>query len=288
MASGGVTSRNTRQGFRSEYIVKYIFSAFGTAVDVSAENDLGLDLICNLTSFEGQLIVYKSTYGIQVKSKGTPFTYRGKQATTWLSKLEFPILLVEVDKASSTIKVYSTWNLSRFLLGQNSDEVVKYPEVILFDTSDTEELMKPDCISGLVPVGKPILEFSFQDIDDSEKCENLYQVLGEWLEMDNKNYSYRRAGVSTVFGYTRWETNRKPSEFHVWYKPYFYSPHHNENIMKLLSEVWPVLGLYHKHCNNNQGIEPFKTTFNDLLTFASKHLFNRFGEFERGIFDKEL
>ena len=40
MASGGVTARNTRQGFRSEYIVKYIFSAFGTAVDVSAENDL--------------------------------------------------------------------------------------------------------------------------------------------------------------------------------------------------------------------------------------------------------
>lgn len=288
MASGGVTARNTRQGFRSEYIAKYIFSAFGTAVDVSSENDIGLDLLCNLTYDQNKLIVYKSSYGIQVKSKGKPFKYSGKKATTWLSKLEFPLILVEVDKPNSSLKVYSTWNLNRYLLGLHSDNEANFPEEILFDTTSTEDLNVPDCEKGIIPVGKPILEFKYHDIDDKDRCDSFYEILSEWLDIENKNYALRRAGVSSAFGYIKWETNRKPSEFHVWYKPYFFSPHHTERIMKLLTEIWPVLGLYHKASSNNGVQEPFRSAFNDLFAFAQKHLFDKFGDFEKGVFDKEL
>ena len=288
MASGGVTARNTRQGFRSEYIAKYIFSAFGTAVDVSSENDIGLDLLCSLTYDQGKLIVYKSSFGVQVKSGSKPFKYSGKKATTWLKKLEFPLILAKIDKKKSKIKIYSTWNLNRYTLGLSSDDESKYPDEIVFDTTMTKDLKEPDCAKGIIPVGNPILEFNFPDIDNSEKCSNFYNVLSEWLDMDNKNYALRRAGVSSAFGFTRWETNRKPSEFHVWYKPYFYSPHHTDKIMELLKETWPALGLYHKASSDNGKTEPFKSTFNDLLAFAKKYLFNKFGDFEKGIFDKEL
>lgn len=288
MASGGVTARNTRQGFRSEYIAKYIFSAFGTAVDISSENDIGLDLLCNLTYDQNKLIVYKSSYGIQVKSEGTPFRYSGKQATTWLSKLEFPLVLVTVDKIKSRIKVYSTWNLNRYLLGLHSDNETSYPDVLTFDTSNTSSLNAPDYNKGIIPVGKPILDFKFMDIDDSETCSNLYAVLSEWLELENKNYAIRRAGVSMAFGYTNWETNKKPSEEGEWYKPYFYSPFHTEKIMNLLTEVWPVLGLYYKESSKHNADEAFRSTFNDLFVFAEKHLSKRFGDFEKGIFDKQL
>lgn len=288
MASGGVTARNTRQGFRSEYIAKYIFSAFGTAVDVSSENDIGLDLLCNLTYDQNKLIVYKSSYGIQVKSKGKPFKYSGKQATTWLSKLEFPLILVEVDKPNSSLKVYSTWNLNRYILGLHSKNEESYPEHVTFDTAFSDTLVEPDCSKGIVPVGKPILEFEFKDIDDPVKCNNFYEVLSEWLELENRNYSLRRAGVSSTFGYINWETNRKPSEFHVWYKPYFYSPFHTEEIMKLITEIWPALGLYHKASSNNGANEPFRSTYNDLYEFAQKYLIDRFGGFEKDVFDKQL
>lgn len=288
MASGGVTARNTRQGFRSEYIAKYIFSAFGTAINVTSENDIGLDLLCNLTFDQNKLIVYKSSFGIQVKSKGKQFKYSGKQATTWLSKLEFPIILAEIDKPNSKIKIYSTWNVNRYILGFFSDDESRFPEEILFDTTVTEDLLEPKCAEGIIPVGKPILEFNFQDIDDAEKCNNFYNVLSEWLEIDNKNYALRRAGVSSAFGYINWETNINPSVSHVWYKPYFYSPHHTEKITNLLSELWPVLGLYNKESSDNGTIEPFRSTFNDLLQFANKYLVDKFGDFEKGIFDKEL
>jgi len=288
MASGGVTARNTRQGFRSEYIAKYIFSAFGTAVEVTSENDIGLDLLCNLTYDQDKLIVYKSTYGIQVKSSGATFKYSGKLATSWLSKMEFPLLLVEIDKEQSTVKVYSTWNLNRFILGLHTDDESNYPEEVIFDTTSTDVLIEPDCSNGIVPVGRAILDFKFQDIDDSVTCNNLYSVLSEWLEIDDKNYAMRRDGVSMVYGYIKWETNIQPSKQSVWYKPYFFSSHHIENIMQLLSKIWPVLGLYHKIGSEKGTVEPFTSTYNDLLAFAKKHLHHKFDEYEKGIFDKEL
>jgi len=288
MASGGITARNTRQGLRSEYIAKYIFSAFGTAVEVTSGNDIGIDLLCNLTFDQGKLIVYKSTYGIQVKSRGAEFKYSGKVATGWLSKMEFPLLLVEIDKGQSAVKVYSTWNLNRYILGLHTDEEGSYPDEVIFDTTITDVLTEPDCTKGIVPVGKPILEFNFTDIDDSLTCNNLCSVLNDWLEIDDKNYAMRRAGVSMAYGYTKWETNKKPTEQGVWYKPYFYSSHHTEKIMKLLSEIWPVLGLYHKESSKDGSLEPFRSIFNDLFVFAHKHLFQKFGDFEKGVFDKEL
>jgi len=288
MASGGVTARNTRQGFRSEYIVKYIFSAFGTATDVSTENDLGIDLLCNLTTFDGLIITHKFTYGIQVKSAGAQFVYHGKQASTWLSKLEFPLLLVEVDKADSRIKVFSTWNLNRYLLDFHTEDEQAYPENLIFTTALDGELNPPDCASGNIPVGKPILDFVYSDIDDKDKCDNFYKVLSEWLEFDHKNYLLRRTGVPCAYGYTNWDTNRSPKEFHVWHKPYFYSPFHTEKIKILLAEAFVPLGLYNRASSNGGQILGFKEEFNDLKAIVDKYLLDKMDDFGKNTFKDEI
>lgn len=288
MASGGVTARNTRQGFRSEYIVKYIFSAFGTAVDVSSENDIGLDLLCNLTSFEGKLIVYKSTYGIQVKSKGTPFKYSGKQATTWLSKLEFPILLVEVNKESSRVKVYSTWNINKYILGFFSDDESKFPETLEFIPSNEESLQPPDSLAGKIPIGKPILDFHYSDIDDADKCNLYHEILTEWLEMDNKNYTLRRAGISRTYGYIEWETNKKPSIGSKWDEQFYYSPYNYEKTNGMLAYANTAQGVYLKNNSNNGQIEHFKTSFNDLRSFVIKYLEDKMERFGKDLFKDEI
>ncbi|MCX6272567.1 MAG: hypothetical protein NTU44_15380 [Bacteroidetes bacterium] len=289
MASGGVTARNTRQGFRSEYIVKYIFSAFGTAVDVSAENDLGIDLLCNLTSFDGLLITYKSTYGIQVKSKGATFKYSGKQATKWLSKLEFPLLLVEVDKHNSRIKVYSTWNLNKYLLGLYTDDEDKYPEEIEFIQSNSGKLDPPDCADGKIPVGVPILDFHYSDVDNDEKRKIFHAVISKWLEVDNENYRLRRAGVARTFGYNTWVTNEPITDGRdEWDLRYYYSPFHSSVFKKLLAHVITAQGVY---CLENTGTEkrePFKTEFNDFRYLATKYLQEYMGDFEKNVFKSEI
>jgi hypothetical protein len=286
--SGGITARNTRQGYRAEYIVKYIFTAFGTAVDVSAENDLGLDLLCNLTSFDGLVIIYKSSFGIQVKCKGYLFKYKGKQATKWLSKLEFPILLVEVDKENSNIKVFSTWNLNRFLLGFHSDDENNYPDQVVFDTNDYGELKDPNLQTGEIPVGKPIVEFNYTDINDEDKCKLYHEVLTEWLEMDDNNYKLRRAGISRAYGFINWTTNAKPSNGVGFNIHYSYSPYHNNKINELLKYALAAQGLYYKHSSDGGKNEDFKKRFNELKLFVDKYIKGEMGDYEKGIFEADL
>jgi len=288
MASGGVTARNTRQGFRSEYIVKYIFSAFGTTVDVSAENDLGLDLLCNLTSFQGHLIIYKSTFGIQVKSKGTPFKYSGKQATTWLSKMEFPFLLAEVDKANSKIKVFSTWGINKYLINIHTDDEGTFPENVEFITSDDDGLQPPNSETGVIPVGKPILDFHYSDIDNKMKLNQYYEVLSEWLQMDNENYKLRRAGVSRSYGFNSWTTNQKPSLGHGFDLFYTFSPFHNANINKLIIHSLTVQGMYYKASSDNGNNEHFKLKYNSLRKFVVENLLQEMNDFEKDIFKNDL
>lgn len=286
--SGGSGSRYTRQGFRSEYIVKYIFSAFGTAVDVSAENDLGIDLFCNLVTFDNKLIIFKSTYGIQVKSKGKPFEYRGTQATKWLSTLEFPILLVEVDKANSLIKIFSTWNLNLYIIGLHTEDENQYPKKILFDTNDYGELPPPDCKNGTIPVGKPIIEFHYSEIGKEDRCSLFHEILTEWLDMDHTNYRLRRAGVSRVYGFPNWETNQKPSDLPDWTLKYVYSPFHNKKINKLLVHALTVTGNYNKESSNGGLIDSFKDNYNDLREYVMKYLWNDMEDYEKSVFNDPL
>lgn len=286
--SGGVTARNTRQGFRSEYIARYIFSAFGTAVEVSQGNDIGIDILCSLTYNEGKLIIVKSSYGVQVKSKNSKFKYKGKQATTWLSKLEYPLLLASVDKKGSKIKIYSTWNLNRYLLSLHTEDEQKFPDEICFVTSKVDGYSEPDN-RGNIPVGKPILEFDFSDINNNSMLNKYYKVLSEWLEIDNRNYLLRRAGISCAFGYTKWETNQSIDEsIRTWYKPYFYSPYHIERIKEFLAEAFVPIGLYNKGLKDGDQSQRYKDEFNDLKRYIDKYLFDKMGDHGKDLFKYEI
>ncbi len=287
--SGGITARNTREGLRSEYIAEYIFSAFGTCIQATPGNDLGIDLICNLTKFEGKLITFKSSYGVQVKSKGKLFKYSGKQATTWLSKMEFPLLLAEIDKRNSYIKMYSTWNLNNYILGFHGGSEHSFPDEVVFSTSDISILPMPDNKRGLIPVGKPILEFDIKELGNEISRESFWGILDEWLEFDNRNYLLRRAGISCSFGYIEWETNKKLSKSRVkWDKKYFYSNHHANENKKTIAEAFISLALFYKKWYEEKPQDNLKLEFNALREYATQFLKDDLGDFGLNLFKDSI
>lgn len=246
--SGGLTARNFREGFRSENLAEYVFSAFGSAVQVTHGNDLGIDLLCNLARFEGNMIFFESTYGVQIKSSGSPFVYKGKQASKWLSKLEYPLILADVNKETSLIKIYSTWNINNYLLDFHSEEENNYPIQLIFNTDSCvgSKLNQHDRATGLIPVGHPILEFEIKDLGVDIKREKYQKILSQWLDFDNENYKLRRSGIPYVFGYITWQTNEEISEKNVFDTKYFYSIHHTSKIRNLLRKGLTSLGLFNK------------------------------------------
>jgi hypothetical protein len=289
--SGGTTARNPREGFRSEYIAEYVFSAFGTAVPVIQGNDIGIDIICNLTNFVGHLIYFESSYGVQVKSKDTAFEFNGTQATAWLSKLEYPLLLAEVDKAEGLIKIYSTWNLNRYLLALHSESENTFPAQIKFELGNDPsiDLKEPDPSTGNIPVGVPILEIRIQDLGKDENRANYLKILSEWLKIDNENYVNRRAGLPMVFGYTRWKTNTPlANDYRIWYRPYYYSAFHETKAKKLIANAFVALGIYHKAICSQSGSEESRNEFNALQRYASNYLTNQMNDEGKNLFKIEL
>ncbi len=287
--SGGLLAYNFREGFRSEYLAEYVFSAFGPSLSISRENDYGLDLICNLAFQERQQMNIEMTYGVQVKSEGTDFKYRGRQAVDWLFSLEFPLLLAVVSKTESKIKIYSTWNLNLFLLSIEKGNENTYPEELFFLPTNDPKLKGPDKKTGLIPLGLPILEFNIMDIGDKEIKEKYQNILKEWLDFEVANYSLRRAGVSRVFGYIKWETNKSLKEgCRTWYRPYFYSPQHNEDSKRIISEAAIVMGLYLKNSYHLTSQQVFKDEFNELRNYISKYCASNMDDWSQDIFKDEI
>jgi hypothetical protein len=278
--SGGLTTYNIREGFRSEYLAHFAFSAFGPSNPIQREDDFGLDLICNLSEQEGKMLIIKSTYGVQVKSKGAEFKYKGKQATEWLSSLEFPVLFAEVSKEEFLIKIYSCWNINRYLLGLNLSDKESYPEEITFTTEENEvsELPFPDLEKGIIPLGHPIINCKISDLTNQEIRTKFWEILKEWLEFDNENYKNRRAGASLSFGYTSWKTNEPLSRsLRVWNKQYYYSPQKTVEQKKLLYECSILLALYYK---NNGILDAYKS----LKEFIEINLNENLDDFGKELF----
>jgi len=177
--SGGIITYNLREGYRSESLAQYILSAFGPCIPITREDDYGIDLLCNLAERNGVMQIIKTAYGVQVKSDGTDFEFRGVQAIEWLLNFEFPFLLCVVNKGTASIEIFSTWNVNKLLLMLDPNNKSNFPELIKFVPDSNETLGEPT-INGkeaIVPIGKPILSFNVTEIGDSTKRANYWKIL---------------------------------------------------------------------------------------------------------------
>ena len=238
--SGGVLSRNTRQGLRSETLARFALSAFGPATDVEARDDHGVDLVCATSRPIGKLVHVGPGYYVQVKSQGiTAVTFKGSNARPWLEGLGVPMLICVVDKAKATLRLYSTWNLARVLLNfiayGGDDSVI----TLVMD----EDVTGSQPLPTRVQLGPPIVSFHIADLDNEEQVQLLGACIEEWVLMDTENLVRRRQGLAVAKGYTKWETNQLPSTFGHWYKPFFYSSDTAASARKVLTECAALIAL---------------------------------------------
>lgn len=289
MGKGGLITYNLREGFRSEYIAHFAFSAFGPANPYPQEDDYGLDLICNLAEIDGKVMKIKSAYGVQVKSEGTPFVFKGKDALRWLNSLEFPMFLADISKKRFSIKIYTTWNLNRLLPSIDFSNKDSIPDQVSFIPDSSDQLQGPDISTGNIPIGKPILEFGIEKLAEKSARDSYWKILKEWIDLDNDNYRFRRAGITSQFGYLTWSTNKsKDEEERIWHKNFHYSPAIHENILLLLSEAFIIEGLFCKASYESTKNKSFKEQYNSAKEFVDKYLIEHMSDFGKNVFDNKL
>jgi hypothetical protein len=291
--SGGIITYNLREGYRSESLAHFVFSAFGPCIPINREDDYGIDLLCNLADKESKMLIVKSAYGVQVKSKGKNFEFKGEQIIDWLLNLEFPLLLAVVTKETSLIEIYSTWNINRLLLQLNQADRTTYPSEINFIPDNSENLKDPSINNkiGNVPIGKPILSFSISEIGDNSRRLEFWAILNEWIEMDSNNYRIRRAGFSSSFGYYQWTTNQSlKSSTRIWFKNFFWNHNHYLSVKQNIAEAAIISANFLKSTYESDKVtySNCKEEFNSLRQYIWAHCRTEIENFGKDLFEKDL
>lgn len=281
--SGGTLAVLTREGFRSEILAQFILSALGPVTRIHQEEDFGLDLFCNIMEREWRRGFVTNSYAVQVKSEGKEFEYKGDQFIDWLNSREYPLFLGIINKSLSHLKLYTTWPLNYYLIIAKDSDSYK-PERLLFKTDDsiTTDLPDPNFDKSIVYIGKPILSINTSDIGDPDNVASIVKILKDWINFDNMNYINRRRGITSVFGYKQWTTNKGLDEsVRHWAKNYYFSPKTFDKAKGVLAEAAGVIGSYLTAQAGDQAAQAEKQS---LRNYISTYCYDYSDDFVKRMF----
>jgi len=261
--SGGYNANNFRQGFRAEYLAKYIISEFGPCERINPENDYGLDLIATIMEKVGSGGFVSSMYGIQVKSGKARFHYSGERLIDWIRAYNIPLLMCRADREEGRIRLYSTWTLHHLILQTASTDIKQIYFEEEYGDKSTLHMPETKGDTAIIWLGPPIIEISAVELHKTPHVEELCKTLAEWITFDAMNYFRRKADIPIIFGYLNWETNKSLDKSErIYYRPHFYSGGHTDNAIKLIQDCATLIAL-------NQGKDSQITK--DLAQFVQKH-----------------
>lgn len=241
-ASGGYIANNFRQGFRAEYLAKFIISAFGPCERISQENDYGIDLIASLMKKEGKAGLVSSTYGVQVKTGDANFVYAGNQLFDWIKAFNIPLLMCRVIREEGRILLYSAWPLHHVVLSGNATKInqIEFIEGFGGENKIIIPTIKDD--KATVWMGKPIIDISVNELSDTDHVAEIIETLAEWVDIDAGNYYRRMANIPIVFGYITWETNKSlKTTVRQWDKQFYFTDGNSEKAIKVIQDCAVVI-----------------------------------------------
>ena len=262
-ASGGIIPNNIRQGYRAEYLAKYIISEFGPCERINPENDYGLDLIATIMQPAGSMGTVSSMYGIQVKSGKAEFSYSGDQLFDWIKSYSIPILMCRANREAGSVRLYSTWTLHDLVLGHSDASIRQISFIEQPESNDNLRMPEVKDQSATVWLGKPIVEISAEELHRKEFVTEIRKTLAEWIGFDTENYFRRSAGIPIIFGYLTWQVNQSlDASRRLYVKPHYFGSERTRKALTLIQDCAAVIAFH-------QGLGSDLTK--DLAIFVKKH-----------------
>jgi len=204
--STGTRHADFRQGDRSEYLAVYILPAVGLVTQVPRQEDIGFDLVCNLSENNqySDLLSFQYHYAVSVKSASKskailapPKSLQSDKNYTghfdWLFNFELPLMLAVVNKNKQTLSLYSTlpaWFL--YYLNRNEIGIIELvPRMNMKGPNpavDKPKAIGPDDKAGgrirfQVDLGFPIAVISVADLQKADLLEEKKLVIQRAIEL---------------------------------------------------------------------------------------------------------
>ena len=209
---------SSKNGFRGEYLARYIVSRFAFISESSVGEDYGIDFYCGLSKeIENdngiKLVKYDKPFLLQIKTKTTS---RGKRPKSIILKeehqintlfnLETPFFVGFLDLTTKILEIYSTSSMwYPFIL--NKGDIKKV--TLKFGNKKKTDLNKPFNSEFVIDLGNPIISIDAANIENSvDSCRDILSTL---IDFELENLISKKLSLS----YFRWayeyETNKYES-----------------------------------------------------------------------------
>jgi hypothetical protein len=211
----GARLRSFRLGDRSELLVQHLLTGLAFTTPVPRQEDIGFDFLCSLISYtqNSGLLRAGPFFTVQAKSKGiSEIPYQHPHQLEWITQQENPMLICIADRDTTSMNIYSTWNLLCGVLAghpvtRTASKIVLCPERTNRDWPHISNLRDG---TQEILLGNPIAHITHDDVVDEERMKEIAAVLGAWITFDRLNIVNSRAGLHWVVAPQSYETNKLP------------------------------------------------------------------------------
>ncbi len=224
---------SSRNGFRGEYLARYIVSRFAFISESSVGEDYGIDFYCGLNTetknIDGiELIQYDKPFILQIKTstKGgskKSIVFSEDQIKT-IYNLEIPLFIGYLNLKTKILDIHSTspmW-FPYMLFGFEPIKTLKFKFRTKTKTKTNVDLYKPsknnnqfDCI---VDLGLPLISIDISNLETNHTFVNdIRKIISDCIDAEFENISSKRLGLSYFRWMYNYETNR-PETLECGYK----------------------------------------------------------------------
>ncbi|MCU1271099.1 MAG: hypothetical protein JWN74_2393 [Acidobacteriaceae bacterium] len=211
----GARLRSFRLGDRSELLVQHLLTGLAFTTPVPRQEDIGFDFLCSLigqTKGSG-LLRAGPFFTVQAKSKGTEeILYEQPHQVDWITQQENPMLICIADRDTTSMDIYSTWNLLCGVLAGHTVTRAATKIILRLDQTSDKWPHVRDLQDGTqeILLGSPIAHVTHDDIVDEDRTKEVAAVLAAWILFDRLNIVNSRAGLHWVVAPRFYETNKMP------------------------------------------------------------------------------
>lgn len=217
----GARPRGFRPGDRGELLASSILSSMAFTVPVPRQEDVGHDLLCTISEYDGRLLRAGPFFTVQVKSNPDALVFEKPHEIEWIRNQENPFFLCVANREDLTIEIFSTWNMLNGILYRETRRIELVPGA---PEADYEPVMTLEDLSNqVVPLGSPVIRMSMEDAVNEERACALVDVLTQWVVIDRENIVNRGAGMHWVVGPTDHQTNSPPFDSRQWRTEFFWN-----------------------------------------------------------------
>ena len=220
----------SKNGFRGEYLARYIVSRFAFISESSVGEDYGIDFYCGLNKevhIDGKdYIKYDKAFYLQIKTK-TKENYASGSYTkpkTFLKgqtipSLETPLFIGFLDLVEQRLDIHTASTMwYPYMLNRAKEISLNFRNG---DKNENLQLLKPfspqSGIEHKVDLGLPIISIKFSEIEKLENVDIYRKILSDVIDIELENIVSKRLGLA----YFRWvceHTTNIPESFRFGYK----------------------------------------------------------------------